>query len=100
MNVFNIFDNVNRDGPQHNDIRIGMPKKSKEVPNFESTIEIQSNWRNHVNSIGNMKKFWFWLKPREEHIAVIDMVHGLNNFETTITKWKKISIIVMDTCCS
>ncbi len=36
---------------------------------------------------------------RDEHIAVIDMVHGPNNFETTITKWKKISIIVMNACC-
>jgi hypothetical protein len=33
-----LFDNVYRDGPQHNDIGIGLPKKFEEVPNFESTI--------------------------------------------------------------
>ncbi len=37
---------------------------------------------------------------RDEHIVVIDMGHDPNNFETTITKWKKISIIVMNACCS
>jgi hypothetical protein len=36
---------------------------------------------------------------KDEHIVVIDMVHGPNNFETTSTKWKKISIIVMNACC-
>jgi hypothetical protein len=34
-----LFDNVYRDAPQHNDIGIGLPKKFKEVPNFESSIE-------------------------------------------------------------
>jgi hypothetical protein len=34
-----LFDNVYRDGPQHNDIGIGLPKKFEEVPNFESIIE-------------------------------------------------------------
>jgi hypothetical protein len=37
---------------------------------------------------------------RDEHITVIDMVHGPNNFERTITKWKKIPILVMNACCS
>ncbi len=37
---------------------------------------------------------------RDEHIAIIDMVHSPNNFETIITKWEKISIIVMNACCS
>jgi hypothetical protein len=32
------------------------------------------------------KKLVLTKAKRDEHIAIIDMVHGPNNFETTITK--------------
>ncbi len=37
---------------------------------------------------------------KEGHLATCDKLDGQNNFDTIVMKWKKVSIIMMNTSCS
>lgn len=45
-----------------------------------------------------MEKLWSSLKEKERN--TLQLVISWNNFDTIVMKWKKVSIIMMNTSCS